>query len=338
MKYLCFNGHDRKNNELFCNVCGSPFEIIVDEKYHDKILDNYPYIKKWINLGEVTTPVIGNGDLYFKLDYYSPTFSYKDRGSRTLISYLASRYDNHNLSINEDSSGNAGASIAAYGHVAGFNVNIFVPETANAMKLGQIKLYGANIIKVKGSRDEVQNVAMKYDGIYASHVLNPEFRDGIRTLAYEIFNQFEHMPDRVFIPVSAGTLLSGLFSGFKHLLDSGEINKIPEIIGVQPEIISPLCSQINGTLFDENNDKSSVADALVSKKPVLIKKMYDIIKNYGRCVTVSENEIITARGDLALSGILTEYSSATVYAAYKKLNKYGKNLLILTGNGLKTNY
>lgn len=334
MKYLCFNGHERKNDELYCNICNEPFEILYDKKYNDNIIKNFDYITNFISLGEVETPVVKeNNNLYFKLDYFSPTFSYKDRGSKNLISYLCS--DNKTKSVNEDSSGNAGASIAAYGKKAGFSVNIFTPENANESKLRQIKAYGANIIRIKGSRDDVQKAAEHYNGFYASHILNPEFRDGIRTLSYEIFKQFNKMPDHIFIPVSAGTLMSGLYSGLKHLYDNNEIDKIPEIVAVQPENISPLCSQINNYNYNPDNNLTSIADALVSKRPILMTKMLKIIRENGRCISVSEDEIIRSREELALKGIYTEYSSATVFAAYSKFNFTGKSLLILTGNGLK---
>ncbi|MGC8609422.1 MAG: pyridoxal-phosphate dependent enzyme, partial [Thermoplasmata archaeon] len=124
------------------------------------------------------------------------------------------------------------------------------------------------------------------------------------------------------------------YSGMKHLLDSGEINKVPTLIGVQAKAISPLCSAINGENYDPENRETTIADALVSKKPVLIDRMIQILKETGKCVSVTDDEIVSARNDLALKGVFCEYSSATVYAAYKK-KKYENSLLIITGNGLK---
>ncbi|AAT43003.1 pyridoxal-phosphate dependent enzyme [Picrophilus oshimae] len=326
MKIRCIScGRDRKGNELFCE-CGSPFEIIPDFKYYDDINRNFPYIKRFISLGEVETPVIKRHNFSMKLDYFSPTFSYKDRGSRTLISYVNDLKINE---INEDSSGNAGASIAGYGAAAGIKVKIFVPENASAAKLRQIMSYGAQVIKIKGSRDDVQRAAQESGGFYASHILRPEFRDGIRTLAYEIFNQ--GMPDHIYVPVSAGTLLLGLYSGLKHLYESSEIKTMPKIIGVQPENISPVCSRLNNIKYDPDNNLTSIADALVSKRPVLIERMLEALY---KCISVSEEEIKIARDELAASGIYVEYSSATVYAAYKKV-RLDNSMLILTGNGLK---
>ncbi|WP_337860708.1 pyridoxal-phosphate dependent enzyme [Ferroplasma sp.] len=336
MKTVCLNGHPRISHELRCSKCNEPFEIIPEKKFTEQIENNFDYINKWVTLGEVQTPVVRiNENLSFKLDYYSPTYSYKDRGTKNLISYLNSMKRELNIgTINEDSSGNAGASIAAYGSRSGFKTKIYVPANANQGKLKQIESYGAAIIKINGSRDKVQEEAEHADGFYASHILNPEFRDGIRTLAYEIFLQ-GNMPNHIFVPVSAGTLLSGLYSGLVHLYNSGEIKIMPKIIAVQPENISPLCSAANGKKYDPDNDLSSIADALVAKRPVLIKSIMNILRNGNMCISVSENEIIKARMDLALKGFYVEYSSATVFAAYNKYHFDGRSMLILTGNGLK---
>ncbi len=337
MKSVCLNGHPRIKHELRCSICNEPFELIPDKKFTHNLELNFDYITKKVTLGEVFTPVVDlNRNLSLKLDYFSPTYSYKDRGTKNLISYIKTNESEFKVnSINEDSSGNAGASIAAYGARAGYHVNIYVPFNANENKLRQISSYGANILKINGTRDNVQVAAENASGFYASHILNPEFRDGIRTLAYEIFMQSSRMPDNIFVPVSAGTLLSGLYSGLSHLYSSGEIDKIPKIIGVQPENISPLCSLVNELKYNPDNNLSSIADALVAKRPVLMKLMMRIMKDGNNCVSVSEKDIIDARKDLALKGFYIEYSSATVYAAYRKGHYSGKSLLVLTGNGLK---
>lgn len=338
MKAICYNcGESRKDIENICSVCGSFFTLKPDFKFRANIEKNYPYINDFVTLGEVETPILNFDEFSLKLDYFSPTFSYKDRGSRSLVSYLKDVLPGRGITkINEDSSGNAGSSMAAYGRKASFEVNIFVPAKTMQSKVNQIKSYGANIVTVDGTREDVQKKAEEDHGFYASHVLNPEFRDGIRTLAYEIFLQCEHMPERIFVPVSAGTLLLGLVSGLEHLMESGEIKEIPEIVAVQTELVSPLYSHVKKVPFIDQPDKASIADALVSKRPLLIKPMAEAVEKYGKCVTVSDPEIISARNDLALAGVYAEYSSATVLAAFRKLKGNRKSLLIITGNGLKT--
>ncbi|MCL5679643.1 MAG: pyridoxal-phosphate dependent enzyme [Candidatus Thermoplasmatota archaeon] len=339
MRTYCINcGESRKGSELRCLKCNGIFNMEPDFKYRDAYEENYPYIRQMISLGEVVTPILDFDAVSVKLEYFSPTFSYKDRGSKTLVSALAERYVKPGeTEINEDSSGNAGASIAAYGKRAGFNVNIFVPENTIKGKISQIESYGARIVPVKGGRERVAEAARMNSGVYASHVINPEFRDGIRELAYEIFRQGNgKVPDNIFIPVSAGTLLIGMYSGFHHLMESGEIEKVPSIIAVQTEAVSPLCSSVNNTPYDPDNSIESVADALVSRTPPLLDLMSGIIKENGRCITVSEQSIIGARKNLALMGIYAEYSSATVLAAFSLSHFDGRSLLVITGNGLKT--
>ncbi|KAA8923421.1 pyridoxal-phosphate dependent enzyme [Thermoplasma sp.] len=328
-------GNKRSGEELRCNRCGSPFEIRTEFRYRDRIADNFPYIKSIVSLGECETPVFHADGFDMKIDYMLPTFSYKDRGSRVLISHIADIRDSEGITrISEDSSGNAGASIAAYGSAAGLAVDIYVPETVAGKKFSQIQAYGAHVIRVNGSREDVQAAAERSGSFYASHVLRPEFRDGIRTLAYEIFRQFDRMPENIYIPVSAGTLLLGLYSGLKHLMDSGEIDHLPRIIAVQTEAVSPLCARINGKTYDPDNKLSSIADALVSRRPILIEKMHQVISDHGRCITVDDDEIMDARNKLARKGFLVEYSSATVYAAFRK-KPLEKSLLVMTGSGLK---
>lgn len=317
--------------------CGGIFVPRIDFKYREGSYSvNYPYLDRIIELGETETPLIEIGAVKYKLDYFQPTFSYKDRGSKSLVSSLLSNLPKGS-ELNEDSSGNAGASISAYGKAAGFSVNVFIPENTKPGKITQIRAYGADVHLVPGSRQDVAEAAAKHSGYYASHVLNPEFRDGMRQLSYEIFRQLNHsVPTRVFVPVSAGTLLLGTVSGFEHLMESGEIPVMPQIIGVQSEAVCPVCAGVNDYVYDKNNKINSVADALISREPILLDLMIAALKKYGACITVSEEEIIAARSALSRKGIYVEYSSATVLAAYEKGSYDGENVLVLTGNGLKT--
>ncbi|MEM1599894.1 MAG: pyridoxal-phosphate dependent enzyme [Sulfolobaceae archaeon] len=314
--------------EIRCSKCGSPFDIEIDFEYSQNTAKNFPYINKLITLGEGKTPIIKKGDVWFKLDFLNPTGSYKDRGSVTLISYLAEKGIKR---ISEDSSGNAGASIAAYSAAAGIEAFIFVPENAKGNKLKQIEAYDARVIKVSGSREDVAKAAENSGYYYASHVLQPQFRDGIRTLAYEIVESFKKVK-YIFLPVSAGTLLLGVYKGLKHLLDSGIIDEIPNIVAVQTEQVMPLCAKLKNINYKPPEKITSIADALVSTRPVLLDQM---IKVVNECIVVNDNEIISAWKKLARMGLLVEYSSATVYAAYEKF-KVNDAVLVLTGSGLKT--
>lgn len=314
--------------------CGGPFTVVVEGEFSQDLRANFPYVREWVSLGEGNTPMISLDGFYFKLDFLNPTGSYKDRGSATLISKL---FGVGVRSISEDSSGNAGASIAAYGARAGMDVAVYLPVGARGVKVKQIEAYGGRIVRVEGSRRDVAAAAESSGRYFASHVWQPEFRDGVRTLAYEIARDLGwKSPDSVFLPTSAGTLLLGVYSGFKHLLESSVIDRMPKLVAVQTEQVSPVYAKLKGLRYEPPKTVNSLADALVSTEPVLLEEMVGVLKECGDCVVVSEEEIAAAHAELARKGLLVEYSSATAYAAAKKHAEGGVAVVVLTGSGLKT--
>ena len=314
-----------------------------------RYLSFFPYVKQEeiISLGEGWTPLVQFSDgLYFKLDYLNPTGSFKDRGATMLISALHKSLKKANGYISEDSSGNAGASVAAYAARAGLKAKIYVPKNVSGQKFNQSLFYGAEIVRVSGSRNKVTEEAMKSeDGrFYVGHVLHPLFRDGIRTLAYELAEQFSwKLPEYIYLPVSAGTLLLGVISGLVHLKDSGVIDAVPKIIACQTRQVSPLYHRFKRLKYVPPKTVTSVADALISIKPPLLELMVKGLKKVdGDAVMVEEDEVIGAFRDLARNGFFVEPSSAVAFAAYKKqlqnrkISRDAKTVIVLTGIGLKT--
>ena len=324
----------REKLEHICLKCGGTFFLKINWKYNENLSRNFPYINKWIIDPEFLTPILNFGNLSMKLDYFTPTLSYKDRGMVTLFSSIR---DNEMLlsgsPVSEDSSGNAGASFSFFSKIAGYSPTVFVSATSNRIKLEQIKSFGANVTLIEGSREDLFRAAVSAHGTYLGHTYMAEFIDGIRSLSYEIFKQTEKMPERIFVPVSAGTLMLGMLYGLEHLMDSGEIDHIPEIIAVQPEIMCPLFDSVYKSKPAKYG--RSIADALVTVNSPHLNEMTEKIRLYGRVITVSEEEIKNSRNALITKGIYTEFSSATTYAAYEKTDKSKNSLLILTGSGIK---
>jgi threonine synthase len=309
----------------------------------------FPYTNEAeiITLGEGWTPLIKlSSNTYLKLESLNPTGSFKDRGSTTLISTLHKSVKKAEGYISEDSSGNAGASIAAYATRAGLKAKIYVPENASGPKINQIQFYGAELAKVSGSRSKVAEEAQKTEKgkFYVGHILHPLFRDGIRSLAYEIAEQLDwHVPERIYLPVSAGTLLLGVINGFKHLTKSNIIETVPKIVACQTRQVSPLYHRFKNLHYAVPSRITSIADALVSVNPPLLDLMVKNLREAdGDAVMVEEDEIFKAFITLARKGFFVEPSSAVAYAAYKKqinnkdASKDENALIILTGTGLKT--
>ena len=115
-------------------------------------------IAKPISLGEGCTPLVqkewDDCRPFFKLEWFNPTCSFKDRGTTVMLSYL------RQLGIDavlEDSSGNGGASVAAYGAAGGMRVKILAPAYTSPAKVAQVRAYGAEVQLVEGPREESQN-------------------------------------------------------------------------------------------------------------------------------------------------------------------------------------
>src|SRR5215831_16773779 len=114
-----------------------------------------------VSLGEGWTPLVLRGwqgaEIHFKLESQMPTGSFKDRGTAVMINHLLEVGVGP---IHEDSSGNAGASIATYAAAAGIPCRIYVPATAPRGKLVQIAVTGADVRAIPGSRQAVIEAAL----------------------------------------------------------------------------------------------------------------------------------------------------------------------------------
>ena len=309
----------------------------------------FPYIDEAdiISLGEGWTPLVKfSNNVSFKLENLNPTGSFKDRGSSILVSALHKLIREADGYMSEDSSGNAGASIAAYSARAGLKAKVYVPETVSGPKLNQIQFYGAEVVKVAGGRSKVANEAQKVekDKFYVGHILHPLFRDGMRSLAYEIVEQHDwRAPESIYLPVSAGTLLLGLISGFNHLRESSILRTMPRIVACQTNQVSPLYHHFKNLVYTPPRHLTSIADALVSVNPPLLEVMVERLKAVnGDAVIVDEDEILFAFKELSKHGFFVEPSSAVAYAGYKKqidnkgVPKDDYAVVVLTGTGLKT--
>lgn len=302
-----------------------------------------------VSLGAGWTPLIRTGwdgkAALFKLEYISPTGSFKDRGTEVEMAYLKAKGVKN---VIEDSSGNAGAAMAAYAGKAGLTATIFAPDSASPAKLAQIEIYGAELRKISGLRIEATNAVMKAienGAVYASHAYNPVYLLGQQTIAWEIWEQTSGvLPDAVVIPVGQCGLLMGAWLGFRRLQQAGVIDKMPKLYAAQPEILAPIHHAMVNNLDDIQEAEPtgrSIADGLAIIKPVRSKRILQALRESGGgAVVVSEEAIKTAYFNLAKHGMFAEPSSAVAAAAISNIrNELGNNMVVLaalTGSGLKT--
>src|SRR4051812_17811445 len=306
-------------------------------------------IAKPISLGEGCTPLVqkewGEFRPFFKLEWFNPTCSFKDRGTTVMLSYL------RQLGVDavlEDSSGNGGASVAAYGAAGGMRVKIFAPAYTSPAKVAQVRAFGAEVQLVEGPREESQNEAIRQSSqvFYASHNWQPFFLQGTKSTAYELWEDFNFTPpDNIIIPVGAGSNLLGCHIGFSELLAAGQIKKLPRLFAAQPLNCSPLDASFQAgvdTPIDRAVDRT-IAEGTAIAHPLRLKEMVHALKDTGGAsVAVTEDEIIAALRRLARLGLFAEPTSASVAAAFTKLTARGvikareNTVLVISGTGIKT--
>ena len=300
-----------------------------------------------VTLGEGFTPIIAlkikSRDVHFKMDYLFPSGSFKDRGAAVMMSKAGELGVER---VVEDSSGNAGAAIAAYGAAARIACDIYVPAAASPSKLLQIKAAGASLHRIPGSREETARAALKAAGrsYYASHAWNPFFFHGTKTIAFEICEQLGWRGPDVFVaPVGNGTLLLGAFIGFSELCAAGVVPRMPKIIAVQAEHCSPLATAFAQGLnaAAKVDKKPTLAEGVAVAEPIRAGQILAAVRaSGGEFVTVSEEEIAAMLQEMHMRGVYIEPTAAVAAAgAAKQLHRFPEEALIVslfTGHGLKS--
>jgi len=332
---------DYRNNK-FSNT------MIVKEHWNMMRYKNFIPVnsKTWaeISLGEGMTPMVRlNKNLLLKMDYLMPTLSFKDRGAAVLIAHCR---DIGVKSVVQDSSGNAGNSIAAYCARAGIDCEIFVPEGASEKKIEMIKSHNAEVTVVPGSRDHCADVCRKKvqtEGkYYANHVYNPFFYEGTKTYIYEVYEELKYIPQNIYVPLGNGTLFIGIMKGLEDLLAAGLIEKMPQIIAVQSENCAPIAEAVKNREKTpaDINISSTLAEGIAIGRPMRGPEILDYIYKYSiDVITAPENRISKAKAELAAEGIYIEDTTAATYAAYLKYSQSRESnvesLLPMCGAGLK---
>jgi threonine synthase len=283
-------------------------------------------------------------NLFLKDDSQNPTYSFKDRASAIVSAYAK---ENNIETIVAASTGNAGSSLAGICAANGQKAIILVPEAAPLAKLTQIIMYGAKLIPVKGTYDDAFDLSIKATGAFGWYnrntAYNPLTIEGKKTVAFELFEQMNFKsPNRIFVPVGDGVIISGVYKGFEDLLNLGIINKMPVIVAVQSKGSDNLTRNINNKTF-KIKASNTVADSISVDIPRNFYMAKQFIQNYGgEYLSVSDDEILKASTVLSKNtGLFAEPAAATAFAgllhyqANNKLANGSSNVVLLTGSGLK---
>ena len=300
-----------------------------------------------ISLGEGMTPVVRlDENVLLKMDYMMPTLSFKDRGAAVLVAHAKAIGVEK---VVQDSSGNAGNSVAAYCTRARIGCEIFVPEGTSPKKIDMIRAHGATCTVVPGSRDHCADVCrakVETEGLYyANHVYNPFFYEGTKTYIYEVYEQLHRIPANLVIPVGNGTLFLGAMEALEELLAAGCIDAFPQIIALQSEKCDPLLQAAAQGRDDPAPVKPmpTLAEGIAIGQPMRGAEILAYAKKHSvRFVHAPEDRILEARAFLARQGVYVEHTTAANYAAYRRYCElYGPTpdtLITMCGAGLKSDH
>lgn len=346
--------------EWRCGACGSPLATPLAEPSRDTLTEGVrgaARYRRWlrvpdlVSIGEPETPLVpldwGGLRVWLKHEGALPTGSFKDRGSSALFGVLRAAGV---ARVAEDSSGNAGASFAAYAAAAGIGLDLFVPSSASPSKLAQARAYGADLRTVDGARENATDAAIafaeEHGGVYASHQWQPAFNLGTQTFAFELWEQLGgEPPDALVCPVGAGGLLLGARLGFRALRLAGLVVKEPRLIGVQSAACAPLARAIAGGLDEPAPIERGVSVAegvLLANPPRGGESIAAARESGGTIVAVDDERLWAAHEGLRRAGQLVELTGALGVAAIDSLVRQGAlrkdetTVIALTGHGLKT--
>jgi len=283
-----------------------------------------------------------NHQLFIKDDSLNPTFSFKDRAS-AIVSAFAKEHGIE--TIVAASTGNAGSSLAGICASQKQKAIIFVPAAAPKAKLTQILMYGAQIVPVAGNYDQAFDLSIevtkKYGFYNRNTAFNPLTIEGKKTVSFEIWEQMGfQIPDKIFVPVGDGVIISGVYKGFEDLLQLGLIPRMPQIIAIQAEGSSNIADNLQSETFVSKPSKT-IADSISVDIPRNFRMAKKFINEYqGSGLKVSDQEILNASKTLTSSfGIFSEPAASAAYAGYLKMKSNIKTnekvLVLLTGSGLK---
>ncbi len=311
-----------------------------------------PPLEPGLRFGEGTTPLIerswNGSSLLFKLDYLFPSGSYKDRGFAVMTGHLR-RIGAGKVFV--DSSGNAGASLAAYSAALGLDCTVYVPGGTPSGKTTQIEAYGAELVRVPGPREATAEVAVSGapDGFYASHNWSPLFLEGVKSLAYELWEQLGHRaPGAVIAPLGYGSVVLSLDRGFRELEAAGSISGLPRLYGCQAEACAPFHrayvagDPAEGRLAPHEVGET-VAEGVASSAPIRVPEVLEAVRRSGGGIlAVSEEEILAALREVHRRGLYVEPTTAVAVAGATRIlggeeppSFGGPPVVILTGSGLK---
>ena len=358
-----------------CDDCFSPLEVSYDydavrgEFTREKISQRPPNIWRYSELlplpqdFQPTLPVgftplltapklakaLGTRKLFVKNDAVClPTLSFKDRVVSVALSQArAFGFD----TVSCSSTGNLANSVAAQAARNGFKAWIFIPADLEAAKILNTQVYGAKVVRIAGSYDQVNRlcsqIADEHQWGFVNVNLRPYYAEGSKTVGFEIAEQLGwRLPDNVVVPMAGGSLIVKIKKAFDELITLGLVDpKQVKFFGAQATGCSPISTAVkNGNAEIEPQRPATIARSLAIGNPADGHYAIKVItKSGGWSEDVSDAEVVESIQLLAeTEGVFTETAGGVTVGCTRKLVRDGRispdetTVVCITGNGLKT--
>lgn len=313
-----------------------------------------------VDLGDGWTPLrraqrlgaeLGLPNLWVKDETRNPTHSFKDR----VVSVALTKAVELGFgTVACASTGNLANAVAAHAAAAGLRAVTLVPTGLEPAKLTASAVYGATLVEVDGTYDDVQRLCSEADEeledwAFVNVGLRPYYAEGSKTIALETAEQLGwRAPDHVVVPVASGALLTRVAEAFRQLHRVGWLDEEPHVrvSGAQPQGCAPVA-----TAFLEGTDEvrpvrypETIAKSLAIGAPADGHFALDEVRRSGGALAaVTDDEIVEAVGLLARTeGIFAETAGGVTIATLERLASRGvvqpdeTVVAYITGMGLKT--
>jgi len=301
-----------------------------------------------VTLQEGNTPLVpaprlaelagGGFELFLKYEGVNPTASFKDRGMTAAMTMAAARKAKLVICA---STGNTSASAAAYAGRAGLRCVVLLPHGKIALgKLAQARMYGAEIIALRGNFDDALRLVRELGaqpGVEVVNSINPVRIEGQKSAAFEICDVLDRAPDFHFLPVGNAGNITAYWRGFKEYHQHGRTSTLPRMCGFQAAGAAPIVSGKPVT------DPQTIATAIRIGNPASWEgASAAVAESKGVIESVTDTEILAAYAQTArLEGLFAEPASTAPVAGLLRMGRQGLIpkgsvvTLTLTGHGLK---
>jgi len=294
---------------------------------------------------------LGLGEVWVKNDAANPTHSFKDRV--VAVAIAKARELGYSV-VACASTGNLAQAVAAHAAAAGLDAYVFIPADLEREKVLATGVYGAKIVAVEGTYDDVNRLCTELSAerewAFVNVNVRPYYAEGSKTLGYEIAEQlgFE-LPDRVVCPIASGSMFTKIARAFDELVELGLVARPerggPIFCGAQAAGCAPVAEAFaNGWDVCRPVKPNTIAKSLAIGNPADGPYALELARRSGGTIeAVSDREIVEGIELLAeTTGIFPETAGGVTVAVLRKLAEQGKiapdeRVVVLnTGEGLKT--